>query len=150
MSRGSFSLNKMQLYFMFSFIGHYSCGKKWKLLVAQLCLTLCNPTDHSLQAPLSIGFSRQENWNGLQFPHPGDLPNPGIEPASQSADSFQVSLCSFPFHLSHHSASTEASLCFFSFETLEVGLEFKVLGLQLAVIWDKFISLSLNFLIYKW
>ena len=32
--------------------------------VAQLCVTLCNPMDYSLQAPLSIGFSRQENWNG--------------------------------------------------------------------------------------
>ena len=31
------------------------------------------------QVPLSIGFSRQENWSGLPFPSPGDLPNPGIE-----------------------------------------------------------------------
>ena len=34
------------------------------------------------QVPLSIGFSRQEHWNGLPFPTPGDLPNPGIEPTS--------------------------------------------------------------------
>ena len=34
------------------------------------------------QAPLSTGFSRQENWSGLPFPSPGDLPNPGIEPGS--------------------------------------------------------------------
>ena len=31
------------------------------------------------QAPLSMGFSRQEHWSGLSFPSPGDLPNPGIE-----------------------------------------------------------------------
>ena len=31
------------------------------------------------QAPLSMGFSRQE-WSGLPFPSPGDLPNPGTEP----------------------------------------------------------------------
>ena len=31
------------------------------------------------QAPLSMGFSRQESWSGLPFPSPGDLPNPGIE-----------------------------------------------------------------------
>ena len=31
------------------------------------------------QAPLSMGFSRQEYWNGLSCPPPGDLPNPGIE-----------------------------------------------------------------------
>ena len=34
------------------------------------------------QAPLSMGFSRQEYWSGLPFPSPGDLPNPGIEPSS--------------------------------------------------------------------
>ena len=34
------------------------------------------------QAPLSMGFSRQECWSGLPFPSPGDLPNPGIEPGS--------------------------------------------------------------------
>ena len=34
------------------------------------------------QAPLSMGFSRQEYWSGLPFPPRGDLPNPGIEPAS--------------------------------------------------------------------
>ena len=34
------------------------------------------------QAVLSTGFSRQEYWNGLPFPSPGDLPNPGIEPRS--------------------------------------------------------------------
>ena len=32
------------------------------------------------QAPLSMGFSRQEYWSGLPFPSPGDLPNHGIEP----------------------------------------------------------------------
>ena len=32
------------------------------------------------QAPLSMGFSRQEYWSGLPFPSPGDLPDPGIEP----------------------------------------------------------------------
>ena len=30
----------------------------------------------------SMGFSRQEYWSGLPFPSPGDLPSPGIEPAS--------------------------------------------------------------------
>ena len=34
------------------------------------------------QAPLSIEFSRQEYWSGLPFSSPGDLPGPGIEPAS--------------------------------------------------------------------
>ena len=34
------------------------------------------------QAPLSMGFSRQEYWSGLPFSSPGHLPNPGIEPRS--------------------------------------------------------------------
>ena len=34
------------------------------------------------QAPLSVGFSRQEYWSGLPFPSPGDLPDPGIKPRS--------------------------------------------------------------------
>ena len=34
------------------------------------------------EAPLSLGFSKQEYWRGLPFPLPGDLPNAGIEPAS--------------------------------------------------------------------
>ena len=34
------------------------------------------------QAPLSLGFSRQEYWSGLPCPPPGDLPDPGVEPAS--------------------------------------------------------------------
>ena len=36
------------------------------------------------QAPLSMGFSRQEYWSGLPFPSPGDLPDPGIKPRSST------------------------------------------------------------------
>ena len=32
------------------------------------------------QAPLSMGFSRQEYWSGLPFPSPENLPNTGVEP----------------------------------------------------------------------
>ena len=46
------------------------------------------------QAPLSMRFSRQGYWNGLPFPSPGDLPNPGIEPRSPAlqADSLPTEL----------------------------------------------------------
>ena len=44
--------------------------------------TLCNPTDCSRQAPLSMEFSRQKYWSGLPFPSPGDLPDPGTGPVS--------------------------------------------------------------------
>ena len=40
------------------------------------------PWTVAYQAPLSLGFSRQEYWSRLPFPSPGDLPNPGIEPRS--------------------------------------------------------------------
>ena len=36
----------------------------------QSCPTLCNPIDTAHQAPLSLGFSRQEHWSGLPFPSP--------------------------------------------------------------------------------
>ena len=39
--------------------------------VAKLCLTLCDPMGCSPQAPLSIGFTREECWSGLPFPTPG-------------------------------------------------------------------------------
>ena len=42
----------------------------------------CSTVIH--QAPLSMGLPRQEYWSGLPFPSPGDLPNPGIEPASRA------------------------------------------------------------------
>ena len=60
--------------------GNYD--KKVKSEVAQLCLTLCDPMDCSLQVPSSMGFSRQEYCSGLPLPSPGDLPDPGIEPGS--------------------------------------------------------------------
>ena len=40
------------------------------------------PWTVAYQAPPSMGFFRQEYWNGLPFPSPGDLPNPGTEPRS--------------------------------------------------------------------
>ena len=48
------------------------------------------------QAPLSKGFFRQEYWNGLLCPLPGDLPDPGIEPTSlispELADGFFITV----------------------------------------------------------
>ena len=40
------------------------------------------PWTVAYQAPLHMGFSRQEYWSGLSFPSPGDLPYPGIDPGS--------------------------------------------------------------------
>ena len=49
--------------------------------VAQSCLFATLWTE-TLQAPLSMGFLRQEYWSGLPFPAPGALPDPGIEALS--------------------------------------------------------------------
>ena len=46
----------------------------------------------SHQAPLCMGFFRQEYWSGLPFPPPGDLPNPGIEPESPVSPALQANL----------------------------------------------------------
>ena len=52
------------------------------------------PWTVACQAPLSMGFSRQEYWSGLSFPSPGDLPDPGTEPRSPAlqADSLPTEL----------------------------------------------------------
>ena len=42
------------------------------------------------QAPLSLGFSKQEYWSGLPFPPPGDLPGPGIEFTSLKSPALTV------------------------------------------------------------
>ena len=42
------------------------------------------------EAPLSMGFPRQEYWSGLPFPSPGDLPDPGMEPTSPVAPALQA------------------------------------------------------------
>ena len=64
--------------------------------------SLTAPLPVARQALLSMGFPRQEYWNGLQFSSPGDLPNPGIEPASPAfqADSLPLS----------HEGSLESSM----------------------------------------
>ena len=63
-------------------------------LVTKSCLTFATPWTIACQAPLSMGFSRQEYWSGLPFSSPEDLPNPGIEPKSPAlqADSLPTEL----------------------------------------------------------
>ena len=61
-------------------------GKRYALVctcgLTQLCLILSDPLDCSPPGSPSMGFFRQEYRSGLPFPPPGDLPDPGIEPAS--------------------------------------------------------------------
>ena len=50
--------------------------------ILHVCMLSCSVLSDSHQAPLAIGFSRQEYWSGLPCPPPGDLLHPGTEPAS--------------------------------------------------------------------
>ena len=68
--------------------------KKWTELCmlsrfshVQLSVTLWSV---ACQAPLSMGFSRQESWSGLPRPSPGDLPDSGIEPASLASPAMEA------------------------------------------------------------
>ena len=62
----------------------FSNAWKWKVKVKSLSRVRpsVTPWTAAFQAPLSMGFSRQEYWSGLPLPSPGDLPNPGIKPGS--------------------------------------------------------------------
>ena len=55
-------------------------------LVTKLFLTLVTPRPVACQAPLSMGFSRQEYWSGLPCPSPEDLPDLGTEPRSPTLE----------------------------------------------------------------
>ena len=95
-------------------ISIYSHYLEWRVLacsVAQLCPTFCHPVDGSSsvscvarQAPLSMGFPRQEYWSGLPFPSPRDRPNPGIKIVSLQllhwqVDSLPLSHLGSPFRM---------------------------------------------------
>ena len=65
----------------------YNSGTRFLLLLFVLSCFSCDwlfgtPWTIAHQAPLSLGFSRQEYWSGLPFPPPEDLPDSGIEPRS--------------------------------------------------------------------
>ena len=59
---------------------------------AQSCLTVYHPMDLAHQAPLSMGFPRQEDWSGLPFPSLRGLPDPGIVLASLASSALKVKM----------------------------------------------------------
>ena len=69
------------LHYMVSLSLPLSNLKRWWKLLS--CVQLfATPWTVAHQAPLSMGFSRQEYWSGLPFPSPGDLPDPGVKTRS--------------------------------------------------------------------
>ena len=75
---------------------HYGGG-----LVAKSCLTLATSWTLAQQAPLSMGFPKQEYCSGLPFPSPRNLPDPGAEPGSLAlqADSLPTKPQGSPYPL---------------------------------------------------
>ena len=61
---------------------YHTASLKVKVKSLSRVRLFATPWTVAYQAPLSMGFSRQECCSGLPFPSPGDLPNPGIEPGS--------------------------------------------------------------------
>ena len=79
------------VYFKFVSLVLDSTLEYWIILCMCVCVCTLNqvqffatPFAVAHQVTLSMGFSRQEQWRGLSFPTPGDLPDPGIKPASES------------------------------------------------------------------
>ena len=87
--------------------------------VSHLCLTLWTHGLVAHQAPLSVGFPRQEYWSRLPFPSPGDLSNPGIEPRSPAlqADSLPSELPVKPTTFSLLSVTAPLSWIFIIMKT---------------------------------
>ena len=89
----------------------------WSSTKRQLLLLLLSQISHvqtfatlwivAHQAPLSMGFSRQQYWNRLPWPPPGDLPNPGIESWSLMSPALQVD----SLLLSHHGSPNYSYPC---------------------------------------
>ena len=79
----------------------YKCVCVCVCMQALVCPTLCDPMDYiACQAPLCMGFSKQEYWSGLPCPPPGDLPDSVIQPTSPVSPALQADSLS----LSHRGA----------------------------------------------
>ena len=93
---------KLKITFMLSLEEHYrrsTCSR-----VLSHILLFVTPWTVAQQASLPMRFSRQEYWNGLPFPSSGDLPDPGIEPASLASPVLKG-------RFFHHCATWEAQSC---------------------------------------
>ena len=88
------SIRNLLFYYEWHVYFQYFAVINHTLLIILVCVCVCvckllsrsqffvTPWVITCQAPLSMGFSRQEHWSGFPFPSPGDLPNPRIKPGS--------------------------------------------------------------------
>ena len=87
-------------------LGSVNCLVKGKIntdvcVCTQSRPTICDPWTLDHKTPPSMGIFRQEYWNGLPFPTPGDGPNAGMEPMSP-----HLSHCRWILYHQHHSESS--------------------------------------------
>ena len=109
---------------VFHYIYIYTRAHTYTHTYIPLCVCVCvllscvwlfmTPQTVAQQAPLSMGFPRQECWSVLPFASPGDLPNPGIDPGSSSlwADSFLSGPSGKPHILFIHLSVDGRWVCF--------------------------------------
>ena len=81
---------------------HRLCRQLMSMHMLMHIQLFATPWTIALQAPPSIGFSRQEHWSGLPLPLPVGLPAPGIKPASASAGRFFATVPPGWCHLAEH------------------------------------------------
>ena len=97
---GNSNLDSKKLEFYFLFIRLCTCAQS---LQSRLTLRA-----HGPQAPLSVGFSRQEHWNVLPYLPPGDLPDPGIRPPALQADSLLAEPSGSPVYIQVRGVQTQS------------------------------------------
>ena len=89
---------------------HQFFGAQQLVSFTSSCLVVSNSTTiwtTAYQGPLFMEFSRQDYWNGLPFPTPGDLPDPGIEPTSLLSPSLADGFFFFFNHWTSWEAQTK-------------------------------------------
>ena len=118
----------------------------WSLSHVWLSVT---PWTIAHQAPLSMGFSRQECWSGLPFPALGDLTDPGIEPASLVSPTLAGRFLTTCGNLETHMSSMGFLYVSFKLSLLEMSI-----FCHNAPLWIYFcLSLSLfshSFFLFLW
>ena len=80
----SWKYYKSKIHLIHQTTEHHSLASMHAQLLSHVWLFV-TPQSVAYEAPLSMGFSRQEYWSGLPFPPLQDLPNPGIEPTSPAS-----------------------------------------------------------------
>ena len=75
-------MNHTMLMNLITWMNYTNPLKDMRVMLSFCVLLFATPWAVAHQAPLSMGFSRQEYWSGLPYPPPGDLPDPGIKPMS--------------------------------------------------------------------